>query len=106
MFVQLDGTGQRGFVFHTDGSVVLFVTIDQKADASGSRYLPVSRVQFGTGSQFETIPVLSGTCGSVDPVVTWRAEATCEAETTKGHFAAQFVTIDAATEPVKPDERP
>lgn len=61
---------RRDFVFHTDGPVVLFVTIDQKASASGLRYLPVSRVLFGTGGEIETLPVLSGACRFVDPVST------------------------------------
>ena len=101
MVVQV-GAGQRGFVFRTDHDVVLFVTIDQKADAAGQRVLPVNRVDLAVGSQVETIPVLSGSCRSVEPTATWRAETACDADTTKGRFAAQFVTIDGAADHVRP----
>lgn len=103
MIVQAED-GQRGFVFRTDHAVVLFVTIDQRPDATGLRDLAMSRVEFAVGGQVETIPVLSGSCRSVDPASTWRAETTCVADTTKGRFAAQFVTIDGAAETMRPSD--
>lgn len=101
MLVQTSG-GLRSFVFRTDNAVVVFVTIDQKADSAGQTELPLNRIEFGIGGQVETIPVLKGACRSVDPASTWRAETACEAHTTKGYFAAQFVTIDGAAEPIAP----
>lgn len=101
MLVQTSG-GRRSFVFRTDNVVVVFVTIDQKADTAGRRDLPLNQIEFGTGGHVETMPVLRGTCRSVDPASTWRAETACEADTTKGHLAAKFVTIDDVAEPIAP----
>ena len=106
LFVQVDAAGHRGFVFRADEAVVLFVAIDAPPDATGARSLPLNRVEFGLHGEVETIPVLSGTCRSVDAAATWRAETVCEADTVKGRFAAQFVTIDGAAESVQPNERP
>lgn len=77
---------QIGDVFRAGDAVVLFVTIDQKADDRGERTLPLNRVELGVGSQVETMPVLSGACRTVDPAATWRAETVCEADTIKGRF--------------------
>ena len=101
MLVQTSG-GRRSFVFRTDNVVVVFVTIDQKADTAGRRDFPLNQIEFGTGGHVETMPVLRGTCRSVDPASTWRAETACEADTTKGHLAAKFVTIDDVAEPIAP----
>ena len=105
LFVQVDANGYRTFIFRADEAVVLFAAIDGSADASGTRNLPLNRVEFGLRGEVETIPVLSGSCRSTDPAATWRAETLCEAKTLKGHFAGRFITIDGATEPVQPHER-
>lgn len=106
MFVRADATSIRAFIFRSEEAVVLFAAIDGKPDATGTRHLPLNRVELGLRGEVGTIPVLSGSCRSVDAAATWRAETVCEAATVKGRFAAQFVTIDGATEPVQPNERP
>lgn len=103
MLVQVTDTGERAFVFRADDAVVLFVAIDAP-DATGMRDLPMNRLQFGLRREAEAIPVLSGSCRSTNAAATWRAKTVCEAETIKGRFAASFVTIDGATEPVRPSD--
>ena len=102
MIEQSGSLGERGFLFQmNDGAVVLFVAIDKPPDASGTRTMPLSRIDFGLGAQVETVPVLGGACVTTDPKTTFRAATVCDASTVKGGFAAQFVTIDGATKSLR-----
>ena len=101
MIEEVGAFGERGFLFRTeDDASILFVAIDKPPAADGSRTMPLSRIEFGLRAQLEGVQVLSGSCVAVDPKATFRAETFCEAATLKGRFAAKFVTIDGAIEPL------
>lgn len=102
MLVHVGTDGERGFLFRADDTVVLFVAIDAPGDSSGARTMPLNRVEFGLRGQVEVIPVLAGSCTSVDAAATWRAETVCEAATLKGRFVASFVTVAGAVERIVP----
>ena len=99
MIEQVGSVGERGFLFRTDdGATVFFVALDKPPAPDGSRTMPLSRIEFGLRAQLEGVQVLDGSCVSVDPKATFRAETSCEAATLKGSFTVRFVTIDGAVE--------